>query len=407
MDGLILGLDLCDEYTQITCSGEEKFWTFPTVICKKKEEDCWMIGETAYASALQGDGIIVDKLVKLVQKDGTATIGGVKYNGVSLLGKYLEQVLSFPQKEYDTLQVKKIVITVPKIEARLMDGLMYCADALNIPRENLHVVSHTESFMFYVLSQKRDVWVNQVGLFDLSDENLCYYEMKVQRGMRQTTVLAEREKLDEGFSLDILQSPSGVKLADKILCSCGSRLLQKKLFSAVFLTGRGFENRDWAPEFMKMVCSRRRVYVEPALFAIGAACKAEDLMRDKTLYPFVFLCEGRLDTTVSTKIMHRDQEKQLILAAAGASWYESRTTVELILDKQDYLEFQIVPPDERKKKTVKMQLEGFPVRDGKTLRVRVNIGFLDERTMAVVVKDLGFGELFPATDVTIRQEVMI
>jgi len=35
------------------------------------------------------------------------------------------------------------------------------------------------------------------------------------------------------------------------------------------------------------------------------------------------------------------------------------------------------------------------------------VGFLDEKTMAVVLKDKGFGELFPASDAVVRQEVMI
>ena len=70
MDGLILGLDLCDAYTQLVCGEEEKSWTLPTVICKKKTEDLWLVGEPAYASALAGDGVMVDKLVKLVRKDG-------------------------------------------------------------------------------------------------------------------------------------------------------------------------------------------------------------------------------------------------------------------------------------------------------------------------------------------------
>ncbi len=441
MKELVLGLDVCDEYTQLSCSGTEKNWTLPTVVCRKKAQELWLIGEEAYASALEGDGIIVDKLLTMLLKEGTATIAGIKYKGLELLGYFLEQVLSLPLKEegkaeslaeqepqktpeddggreageaeaaldasLTTAQITSLVITVPKISAHLMDCLMYCADFLRIPRERVHIVSHTESFLYYVLSQKREVWNNQVGMFDLSEKCLCYYEMKVQRGMRQVTVVAEREKLDEGFSLDILSSPSGKKLADKILCACGERFLQKKLFSSVFLTGKGFDQQDWAVEFMKLVCTRRRVYVEPVLFAQGAAYKAEDLLREKTYYPYVFICDGRLDTTVSVKVLYQDQESQLVLAAAGDSWYESKSTVEIILDHQNYIEFLITPPDPKKKKNVKLTLEGFPEREDKTLRVQMQIGFLDERTMAIVVKDKGFGEFYPSTGATLRQEVML
>ncbi len=407
MDGLILGIDLCDAYTQLVCEEGETSFTLPTVICKKKNEDKWLVGEPAYASALAGEGVMVDKLVKLVQKDGTATIGGVKYGGVQLMVQFLLQVLSLAKETYRTDQVRELFLTVPRIEPGLLQRLLQTREYLGIEKNRFHVISHTESFLYYVLSQKREVWNNQVGMFDLSADSLCYYEMKVQRGMRQSMVLAERERLEESFSLDILNSQSGARLADKILCSCGSRLLQKKLFSSVFLTGKGFENREWAREFMKLVCNRRRVYTEQALFAKGAVYRAADLLRDKSAYPFVCICEGRLDCTVAMKVISKDQENQLILAKAGDVWYESDIEVELILDHQDYLEFLITALNTNRKKAVKIQLEGFPKRDEKTLKVLVQLGFLDEKTMAVTVKDQGFGEFFPSTGALVRQEVML
>lgn len=407
MDGLIIGLDLCDSYTQISCAGKEEFWTFPTIICKEKDSDEWHVGENVYRPALEGEGIIVDKLLQLVKKDGTSTIAGIKYEGKTLLQKYLEKVLDVPKEQFWEESISQLVITLPHINAKLMDVLVYCGDYLGIPRERIHIISHTESFIYYVLSQKKEVWNNQIGMFDLTEESLCYYEMKVQRGLRQTTVMAEREKLEEGFNLDILKNASGMRLADKILCSCAERLLQKKLFSSIFLTGKGFETQEWAAEFMKQICSRRKVYVDSAIFSKGACYKAADYNREKTSYPFVFICDGRLDTTVSVKVMHRDQESQLVLASAGDNWYESRSTVDFILDNQNFIEFMITPVDPKRKKIVKMTLDDFPERPDKTVRVEVNIGFLDENTMAVMVKDKGFGDLFSVTGAKIRQEVML
>lgn len=407
MDGLILGLDLCDAYTQLFCDQDEKTWTLPSVVCKKKEEDVWLVGEPAYASALAGDGVMVDKLVKQVLKDGSSTIGGIKYSGKQLMVQFLIQILALAREACGTEQIRQLVIAVPKIDGRLLECLTGCGEYVGVDQKDIHVISHTEAFMYYVLSQKREVWNNQVGMFDLSADGLSYYELKVQRGMRQTTVMAEQERLEEGFSLDILNTGAGAKLADKILCSCGNRLLQKKLFSSIFLMGKGFEHMEWAEGFKKLVCNRRKVYGEDRLFARGAAYRAEDLLREKTAYPYVCICEGRLDSSVSMKVLHKDQDNQLVLAGAGVSWYEAGTQVEVILDHQDYLEFVITPPDQRKKKAVKMTLEGFPKREEKTLRVLVQIGFLDEHTMTVTVTDQGFGEFFPPTGAVMKQEVML
>ena len=220
MDGLVVGIDLCDTYTQVSCFEHDNVWTIPTVICKKKNADEWFVGEEAYGHTLVGEGIIVDKLIKLVLKDGTATIEGVKYEGLELLKRYLKLVLELPQKELGCDNISQVVVTLQAIDTRLMDALLYCADYLQIPRTKMHIISHAESFIYYVLSQKKEVWNNQVGMFELSEERLCYYEMKVMRGLRQTTVISEYENLEEGFNLNILGTTSGGKLADKILCSC-------------------------------------------------------------------------------------------------------------------------------------------------------------------------------------------
>ncbi|WP_333649033.1 DUF5716 family protein [Lacrimispora sp.] len=405
MDGLIIGLDLCDAYTRICCYDREKSWCIPTVICRKKDEDAWYIGEEAYAYTLVGEGIIVDKLIKMVRKDGTATLSGTKYEGLDLLKIFLKKILKLPMEEFFCDEVKQLVITLQKVDGKLMDGIMYCADDLGIPRDRVHIISHTESFVYYALSQKKEVWSNQVAVFDLSEDSFHYHELKIQRGLRKMVVMAEEQALEESFNLDILDTPSGGKLADKILSSCAERLLQKKLFSSIFLTGKGFSSHEWASDSMKVLCSRRKVYMEPELFARGAAFKGMDYVQGKT--SFICICQGRLHSTVSMRVLHKERENQLVVASAGDNWYESRSSVDLIVDGQDYVEFMVTPMDPKQARLVKIPLEGFPKRPDRTTRVGISVGFLDEKTMAVVLKDKGFGDLFPATSAVVRQEVML
>ncbi len=408
MEKLIIGIDLCDTYTQAAVLGREETWILPTVICRKKTKEEWWIGEEAFKYTLVGEGVIVDKLLSLALKDGTATISSVKYGGVWLLGKYLEKLFDMIRAEYPEVPAAELVISLKNMEMKLMDELVGCAEYLGISKEHIHIVSRTECFVYYVLSQRRDVWGGQVGMFSLSDEELCYYELKVTRGPRQMTAIAEEENLEEAFSLNVLETPSGARMADRILCACGDRFLKKKLFSSVFLTGKGFSKTDWAPDFMKQVCNRRRVFVEPSLFARGAAFKAEDYLHERTSYPFICICEGKLKSTVSMEVMKRDTKVQIALASAGESWYEARSVLEVILDDQDEIELTITPhQDPKQKRVVRIPLEGFPKRPNRTTRVRIAVGFLDEKTMAVKIVDRGFGELFPKTDAAIRQEVMV
>ncbi len=408
MDEWIAGIDLCDDYTQISCNDEEQTWVFPTAICRQKYTDAWFVGEDAYAHALRGDGQLTDKLPKLVLSDTTATLDGIRYTAAELLALFLERVLLTVRKEIGAKEMfARLVFTVRCMDERLTQALYACGEKLGIEKAHILVLNHSESFVYYMLSQKKELWSGTVGMFDLSEQELCYYEMKVERGLKKNAVLAERERMEESFSLDILDTPSGAKLGDKILCSCADRLMQRKLYSAVFLMGKGFEKRDWAEDFMKLLCTKRRVYMEHAVFAKGAAYFAADRLREHTSYPYAIICEGRLKASVVMNVVNRGKETEVTLAAAGDGWRESGAMVEVILEKQNALELEIVPFDSKKKRIVTMQLEGFPKRPDKTTRVRMELTFLDEKTMRVTLTDRGFGELFPASGMQIRQEVML
>lgn len=53
MEKLIVGIDLCDTYTQAAVLGREEAWMLPTVICRKKSAEEWYVGEDAYVMISQ------------------------------------------------------------------------------------------------------------------------------------------------------------------------------------------------------------------------------------------------------------------------------------------------------------------------------------------------------------------
>lgn len=220
-------------------------------------------------------------------------------------------------------------------------------------------------------------------------------------------VVAESQILEESFDPDILETSSGAKLADKILCSCGERLLEHKLFSTMILSGKGFEKQDWAPEFMQMIGRRRKVYAENTLFSRGAAFRAAEYRQGGGNHAFTCICEGRLKSTVSMEILYKEKKTQLVIAGAGENWYECKTTMDFLMDESKKIEFTITPMDPKKSRTATISLKDFPDRPAWTTRIQVSIGFLDESTMVAAVKDKGFGELFPASDAMVRQEVKL
>ena len=129
---LRVGIDICDDYTQVACydprtmeaesiglTEEEASSMVPTVVCKEKGADSWFIGEEAYRCALYGKGTMVDKLVKLAKKGGTATIEGIRYTAEDLMKIFIRQILELPLARKPKEEIGTVVFPSRKKTVRL------------------------------------------------------------------------------------------------------------------------------------------------------------------------------------------------------------------------------------------------------------------------------------------------
>ena len=404
---IILGIDLSDAGTVLAVYGEEGCTKVPTVICRIRNTGEWYVGEKAYEKVLDGTGIITDKLLSLTSRDGFATLDGNRFSGKELLTQFLKRVIeqAFERLNFD--YPSDIVVSLPEVDKHTVQKVYDCLLKLGYRVGHVHVISRSESFIYYVMSQSSDIYSNHVGLFSMENACLTYYEMKVQRKGRNVTVYADREVLDESFNLDILSSQAGARLGDKILTSCAERLLRNKVFSAVILTGKGFETQEWAPSFMKFVCQRRKVFVDDEVFARGAGFRGYDFAAEKPVFSFICICDGRLESSVYIDISQEDRVVPYPIASIGDPWHDIERSIRLIPNGINTLELSVIPMEARQRRKVRIPLDFLPQRPNRTTMISLKVSFNDSRTMLVDIRDLGFGELYPATDAHLSREVRL
>ena len=184
-------------------------------------------------------------------------------------------------------------------------------------------------------------------------------------------------------------------------------MMNKKVISTVFLTGKGFENPQWPEEFLRIVCNKRRVFGGQNMFSKGAAFVAFDSLQQSTAYPYICICEGRIRSQVSLNVQYEGRMRQLVVASAGSNWYETKAAATFVLDNTDSVEFLVTPVGTTTPAKYAVTLEDFPVRPNKTTKVEVIVSFSNERTMTVRVIDKGFGELFPSSGKMVRKDFYI
>lgn len=407
MNPKVLGIALSDISTNLIFYPDDEALIFPTVISKKKGEDAWVVGEDAYALALDGKGIITDKLLKLTRKDGIATIDGTRYEGKEILKIYFREIINAGMEKLYKEKPEEVVVAMAGLEEDIVGDIREAFVGLGYQPNHIHIISKEESFIYFVLSLKKDIWNNKVGMYDLSDVSLTYYEMLVNRNSRKLLVNAESENMDEAFNLQILNNPSGAKLADKILTSVAEKVMDKKKFSSIFLTGQVFAEHEWADGFISYLCSRGKVYLDTNIFAKGAAFKGVDLASENSIYNLTALCEGRLRSDVYINVENKGKDGKIYLAKAGDFWDEPDTELLMIPDEKEVIDISVVGVDGKVKKNIPIVLDFLPKRPIKTRRFYFRTKFRDDKIMDVEIEDAGFGDMYPPTDVKRNIEVNI
>ena len=419
--GLIIGYDLLKDYCRISwryedqeeikdlkLSDSEDPYPVKNSICKKKGEDTWLIGGEAYQTALFGSGTIVDKVLRLVSMGGHATFEGITYDAEELLGYFLRETLAVLYKEAGTKTVNQIVFTVQHLESRVIDAVIRCARSLGIEKKRIHVISHTEAFLHFVLSEKRELWTNMTVLFDLSQEGLNYYSMEVMRGIKPNIAKAERAFLEECFSPDILDSKAGQRMADNIMANCVERVLANKTVSSAYLSGLGMNtSMQWGNGFLKILCQRRRVFYIDNLFARGAVLSGNTFEDENAVLPYSLMCEGRIDVDITVDVIQGVQRRTMILASAGSNWFETKAAFDFIPDDESSLKLTVKKLGESRKTLLEVPFEGFEFPGNKLKRIGAVLAFTSGNSFDITLKDKGFGEFFPASDVTIRRSFVI
>lgn len=421
-NGLIIGYDLTKDYCRISYykegedepvdlafSDEKNPYIIQNSICKRKGQDEWYVGHEAYETALFGDGSIVDKLLHLMERKGFSTFEGKRYTAEELFCHYLEETLEILYRETGVRTIRELVFSVQELNAVVLDTIISTCKTLGIDRKTVHIVSHTECFLHYVLSRKRDLWSNLSVLYDFSGDGLNFYEMEILRGMQPNAASAKRKFLEDGFSIDILDSPKGHKMADSILTTCVERTLAKKIVSSCYLSGNGMDNcQVWGDRFLKTLCQRRKVFFVENLFAKGAVYAAVELLREESAYPFRVMCEGRIKVDIGCDVYKGLSQQSLVLAKAGSNWYESKAEFDFIPDSEVSLRLRVKRLNERMGQAVEVPFrELLGKRSNKQTRIGVSLKFTSENSFMVTLKDKGFGEFYPATEQPVHRTFTI
>ena len=397
-ENIYLGIDLSDRYAMIsyyqlnmnepvtvsTIAGSEAY-QIPTLLAKRKGVGQWYYGDDAKKMAKTAEVICVDDLVKRAVSGETVRMEEQSFEAWELLALFLRKVIELPRKLGNAPTCNRLILSVERLTKENMEVFWKIAPKLGFSEEQFVVVDHKESFYHFALSQSQSLWIHDVYLFECDEKNLFYYGLK-----RNTRTVPQVISIKEGTKNPMDEDK------DREFLSILQNAFDNQIVSTAYLVGDGFEGQ-WMKDSLTYLCRNRRVFIGNNLYSKGA-CYAGFNREHPEYWKFVYMGENEMKFNLSLKVRNRGNLAFHTLISAGTNWFEAKGECEVILSGSPEIEFWKQLPNSRDAVIESLELSDLPNRPDRTTRLRITVTPISDEKVEVLIKDLGFGEIYRSTD---------
>lgn len=398
---LYIGVDLREEYSQLALlvpQGQE-----PKPVGDPRDES----GETKIPTVvtIPGTKETIGHFLEKIVNDEPVYAAGVETDAVNVLAAYFQKILSFTRREYPEGMIRRLVVTTKYRDFRFVSQIYRALEKLGIGKDRAMVVDRRQCFVYYVLNQKKDLWVNQVGLFDYEDHEITYYQMHMDRYQHPPLVTVSQKeypdyvKMLEEPGIDISEKPSVVE-------TMVQGALHGQVITSVYMTGKGFAD-GFADAVMTQLCVGRHVFRGDNLYVFGACFVAREYSGEKKMEPFLYMDEDTIPVNISMQAYTNAKVQEIVLAKAGTPWYQVDYEVDLISDGEDELQIRVSDMRQRSAHTHILTMDGIRGRLDRKARIGLQIRFAGVDKCIFTLRDKGFGSFFPSSHRIWEETIML
>lgn len=399
---LVLGIDLCDDITQVTVmrphAAEPDAVSFdartrreylPTVLNLGPDGE-WSIGEETRSGVTQ-----VTSFFGAAAKGETIQVAGMTFTGRELLVCYLVLLFNKIRERFESQEIGFVAITCEEagtgefVKDMLSDILEHAEDFSG----RYLVLSHLEAFLHFVIRQEDSLWKNGSAVFDYTADGLLFYYMECRMTGGRRLLLADYKDYSEIIPPGFVEEGETERRALTFERLAGMALQQRA--ASLFVTGRGFEG-EWVSDVLRLLSGGRRVFRGQNLYTQGACYAGAAVFRQEQNVDFSLLTPGQITVDVSLLAETAAQEECVLLAKIGENYRKVNARVEVLLDATDKLNFRILQAGAAEPVQIRIAPKLADLRGDRTNRYQVRLFFVKRDVMVIQLKETGFGEFYPS-----------
>ncbi|MDD6035277.1 MAG: DUF5716 family protein [Lachnospiraceae bacterium] len=401
---LVLGIDLCDDITQVTVMRPHA--AEPAAVCfdvrtrneflptrlRLGQNGEWEIGETPQSGSKTLPPFFHAAAVGTEVKDGDTV-----YSGRELLECYVSLLIEKIRERFCEQEIGFVAVTCE--EANTKETVRHMLYEIFGEKEGFSerclVLSHLEAFLHFAIRQEEGLWKNGSAAFEYTTEGLLFYSMECRSTGGRRLLLADYKDYSEIISAGFAtEGETGQRtLAFERLAETA---LQQKAVS-LFVTGRGFEG-DWAADVLRFLSGGRRVFHGQNLYTQGACYAGTEEFGQERNVDFSLLMPEQITADIYLIAENTAQEDGILMAKTGEEYRKVRAEAEVLLDATDKLTFRIVPAGVAVPVVIRVTQKNPELRGDRTSRYRIRLFFAERNLMVIQLKETGFGEFYPPSD---------
>ncbi len=412
-DIFYIGMDLCSDFTQLSYYNDIKrepesvsqlnnkeTYLMPNILFYSTDTEHWYVGGEASEARFNENGTVVDGIFENLGSDEKIMIEDREYSYQELFMMMVKLHIDSFLYRYEAAEIRKLVISVDDFNMQIFQLLSRLYKDMGIPKECIEITSHLDSGLFYIFNQPTELWNNSVALYDYSADGLNYYRIDIQKNKDPKSITVVHEDYTEQMSLS--KYGNDTYQMDIDFAKIGEYESKKAYISAVFLTGVGFSNK-WMKKSTNVLCQGRRVFVGQNIYTKGACYRAVG-GEYMSFYDDYFV-ETKENVLSDIGITLGDEKDTFVpIITGGKQWYNTHGELNVILDDTDVITIVYKNHKTGEEKRESVSISGLPKRPNKTTKLSLEVEFDSPHEGAVIIRDLGFGKLFPTTNKIYRKE---
>lgn len=416
MQKLYLGMDVCAENTQLSYFNQQTrepesicqlntvdTYLLPNVAFFGEETKHWYVGSEALEHRFHQKGTMLEQVMEKLETTEKMIFQETTYTYEDVLLVILRGHIMEFLNRYEDAQIERLVVTVYRYSNALFRVLHMLQDELSLYGDKFFIIGHTSAYLHFIFQQPESLRNNSVGLFDYGPEGLEFYRVDIARRTTPQIVTVEHKNYRE--RLQYYRLYDNKRELDQRFLEIVQEVLREAYMSAVYLTGVGFTEM-WANESQNALCNGRRVFVGQNIYTKGACYAA--YIGSYVINPNKYIVNAEDMVHSDVGILTGDATDTFLpIARGGREWYNMRGKIYVCLDDTNRIELLYKNHYSQEAMREIIEIHGLPSRPNKTTRLSLEVEMYSGTKGAVVIRDEGFGKLYPTTNKIYRKEFVL